>query len=99
MGEERNSNVVMAKRVTRDDKYWRVRFYSDSDDPRPVKFPPPGPYWVSGYDSDDRSVLIAFLPKKTDLKKYWPEAVVDEWYGQMPIEFSSRFGKPDWWKP
>ena len=39
----------------------------------------------------------SLLPKKADLKKLWPEAEVDEWYGQMPIEFTGRFPKPDWW--
>lgn len=85
--------------------YWRVRFLSANSDPRPVTFPPPGPYWISGYQydflSDDsmKTVLIAYLPKKSDLKKYWPEAEVDGWYGQMPIKFTDRFPKPDWWQP
>lgn len=79
-------------------KFWRVRFYSDASDPRPTKWPPPGPYWVSGC-GEDYSVLIAYLPKKSDLRKFWPEAEVDEWYGQLPIEFTGRFPKPDWWKP
>jgi hypothetical protein len=80
-----------------EEKYWRVRFYANADDYRPVKFPPPGPYWCSGY-TDDSSVMIAYLPKKSDLHEYWPEALVDEWYGQEPIEFTDRFSKPDWWR-
>ena len=79
-------------------KYWRVRFYSDADDFRPLKFPPPGPWWCSGYDSKGRAILIAYLPNKRDLKRLWPEAEVDEWYGKMPIKFSERFPAPDYWK-
>lgn len=77
--------------------FWRVRFFCNSEDWRPVEFPPSGPYWCSGY-SPEGAVMIAFLKKKSDLKKYWPEAVIDEWYGKMPIEFDSRFQKPKWWK-
>lgn len=80
-------------------KYWRVRFFSTAEDPRPIAFPPPGPYWISGYTSEENTaILIAFLPKKSDLTKYWPEAEVDEWYGKMPIIFTDRFPRPDYWK-
>lgn len=87
-------------------KYWRVRFYSDSNDYRPIKFPPTGPFWCSGSltrysrkksKEEQVWVLVAFLKKKSDLNLYWPEAEVDEWYGKMPIEFTSRFPQPDWW--
>lgn len=92
MEREEGSGVVV-----RTEKYWRVRFYSDSDDFRPVKFPPTGPYWCSGYDSNNRAILIAYLRKKSDLKKYWPEAEIDEWYGKITLDFSERFPPPKWW--
>lgn len=82
-----------------ENKYWRVRFYSTEEDPRPIKFPPPGPFWVSGYTGDYKAILIAWLPKKSDLKEFWPEAEVDEWDDPTPITFSGRFPKPEWWKP
>jgi hypothetical protein len=78
-------------------EYWRVRFFTDCDDPRPVVYPPSGPYWISG-QGDDYTILIAWLPKKSDLKKFWPEARVDEWYGKGPIEFTDRFPRPEYWK-
>lgn len=85
--------------------YWRVRFFTASaDDPRPVTFPPPGPYWVSGYSGGKsgelaEAVLIAYLPRKSDLKKLWPGAKAAEWSNKKgQIEFTSRFPKPKWWK-
>jgi len=81
-------------------QFWRVRFYEKNvEDFRPLKFPPPGPYWCSGY-GDNKAILIAWLPNKEDLTKYWPDAEVDEWSdGRSPIMFTDRFPKPDWWKP
>ena len=85
--------------MTRLNKWHRVRFYMAVDDPRPVAWPPPGPWWISGYRlSDDAAVCIAWIRKKSELKKFWPEAEVDEWYEPGPIEFSERFPKPDWYK-
>ncbi len=39
----------------------RLRFYEPNvDDPRPVLWPPPGPYWVTGYN-DEHAVIVAFM--------------------------------------
>lgn len=72
----------------------------EPNDPRPITFPPPGPYWISGYVGEEleEAILIAYLPNKSDLKKYWPEAKAVEWSSQQtPIEFTSRFPQPTWW--
>lgn len=88
----------------------RVRFAIHEQEPgeldsRPIKFPPPGPYWVSGQGQgcDDAyyDILIAFVPSIESLMEYWPDADL-EWSGvdiqpRDEITFSDRFRKPDWW--
>ena len=61
-------------------RWKRHRFKTTSAaDPRPVKFPPPGPWWCSGYAGDDSyAIVIAFLPRDVELTEYWPEAYDDE---------------------
>lgn len=79
----------------------RVRFQANPDDYRPITFPPPGPFWCSGY-GDDYSIVIAYLPKEnweTRLKEFWPEAdEISSVQEKNVIEFSSRFPKPEWWE-
>lgn len=78
--------------------YYRARFYQPTEDHRPITFPPPGPYWCSGYrGSDDAAILIAYVTKKSDIKKYWPEALECEFTGPERISFSERFPQPSWW--
>ncbi len=81
-------------------KWARVRFKGNLDDSRPVKFPPPGPYWESGYD-DTHSTIVAYFPigHEDRLKEFWPEAEQIDWLGTYEcLEFSERFPKPSWWK-
>lgn len=91
-------------------EWLRVRFRVHEQEPgeldsRPVKFPPPGPYWTSGHGQgpDDAyyDVLIAFVPAIEALLEYWPDADL-EWSGcdiqpRAEITFSDRFRKPQWW--
>lgn len=82
-------------------KSWdRLRFLANEDDPRPVIWPPLGPWWCSGY-SGDFATVIAYVPHKTsrkELRKYWPEAKdIECTHEDEPIEYSDRFPKPDWW--
>lgn len=88
----------------------RYRFKSQAEDNRPLVFPPPGPWWESGYgggwDADDDTAdprftqLIVYLPKGVELKDYWPEAYdLDDVTEHAEITFSSRFPKPDWFNP
>jgi hypothetical protein len=44
----------------------RYRFHANADDYRPVKFPPPGPYWCSGYLGDGSK------PKLTPSPEFYP---------------------------
>lgn len=78
-------------------KWLRVRFRTREEDYRPIKFPPPGPYWCSGY-GEDHAILVGYFKLETEIIEFWPDAydldvmkIVDE------IKFSSRFPKPDWW--
>lgn len=92
-------------KVRFDDLYrplWmRVRFRVRHDDPRPVIWPPPGPYWWtgSGKDKDGNSVnvIVAYTKDPDKLKEFWPEM------GEMsfssapePVRWFDRFPKPDW---
>ena len=75
----------------------RYRFWTAAEDYRPIKFPPPGPWWCSGSDFQDRSCIIVYLPSITNLLEYWPEAEEVEFTEESEIIFTDRFSKPDWW--
>ncbi len=79
-------------------RWKRHRFTQPTEDYRPIKFPPPGPYWCSGYDSKDNAILIAYLPSKAKLIDWWPEAQDDEYTDESEVVFSDRFPRPDWYK-
>lgn len=93
-----------------DAPWLRVRFAvheqaPDELDSRPIKFPPPGPYWVSGQGQgpDDAyyDILIAFVPSVETLLEYWPDADLG-WSGsdvqeRAEITYSDRFPRPEWW--
>lgn len=66
------------------------------DDPRPVKWPPPGPYWVTGQGARHAS-MVAYLPPDVPLTDYWPEAENDMVQERDGVLFTSRFPRPDWW--
>lgn len=78
--------------------YERHRFKTDPTDYRPVAFPPPGPYWCSG-QSENHSIVIAYLPKGESLLKWWPDAAELETEERDAILFTDRFPCPDWWNP
>lgn len=83
---------------TQPTRWTRYRFHSSSvEDPRPVQWPPKGPYWVSG-EGDGYAILIAYLPEGIDLAAYWPEASEIDEEPCESITYSSRFPKPVWWK-
>lgn len=82
-------------------KSWdRIRFRASLEDYRSVEWPPPGPYWCSG-EGYDYSIVVAYVPHgmhDADLYRYWPEMThLDRMQEDVPIAFSDRFPKPDWW--
>lgn len=79
--------------------WMRVRFHANEDDYRPVKVPPPGPYWCSG-EGDGYSIIVAYVQRRKQITDFWPEATeIDVLEDNCEIAFSDRFAKPKWWKP
>lgn len=79
-------------------RWIRYRFHSSSiDDPRPIIWPPKGPYWVSG-EGDDYAILIAYLPEGVPLTDFWPEATNVDSQERDSITFTDRFARPSWWE-
>ncbi|HEY6797030.1 MAG TPA: hypothetical protein VI248_20345 [Kineosporiaceae bacterium] len=74
----------------------RARFHAELDDYRPVRWPPPGPYWCTGY-GEDYSVVVAYLRPGDEVTAWWPEASEVEVKEFDAITFTSRFARPDWW--
>jgi|UniRef100_A0A7C3ZAF1 hypothetical protein len=77
----------------------KVRFKTPGPGYRPVKWPPPGPYWRSGYDFGGKVVVIAYAEYLYQIYEYWPDAQeLDVLEVGTEIAFSDRFPRPDWWK-
>lgn len=80
-------------------KLVRYRFNANYDDYRPVKWPPPGPYWCTGYACDESyATVIAYLPAGQNLHTWWPEADGIDAEAVDEIVYTSRFPKPVWYK-
>lgn len=79
----------------------RARFRAALDDHRPVKWPPPGPYWCSGYwcsgDGEGRSVVVAYLRPGDEVTDWWPDAEEIDAEECEEAKFSPRFPRPGWW--
>jgi hypothetical protein len=62
--------------VTMSERRWNChRFQANLEDPRPMTFPPPGPYWITG-EGEDYAIVVAYLPpdKHPSDPQFWPEA-------------------------
>lgn len=81
-------------------KWKRYRFYTNSvEDYRPLVFNPKYPWWCSGYSGDmEKAVIVAYLPDKEKLEKYWDDAEDVEFTEEDKLTFSSRFPKPDYFE-
>lgn len=76
----------------------RARFRADGDDYRPIKWPPPGPYWCTGYAGDGSySTVVAYVESEDQITEFWPEAANVDIEACAEITYSSRFPQPDWW--
>lgn len=74
----------------------RFRFHSTALDPRPVAFPPPHPYWITGA-GEGFSTLVAYADNLDQLLEFWPEAsAIDVADAPDGYVFTDRFQKPDW---
>lgn len=73
------------------------RFTLSKSDSRPTFFPPPHPYWWTGYDYSDRAIILAYGESDEYIKKYWPDAILPLEYKEVDeYLFTSRFPKPYW---
>jgi hypothetical protein len=82
----------------------QVRFYTDSEDPRPVKWPIKHPYWVTGYSGDqEQAVIVAYADSSDYVFELWPEVeefeILEEGLEDGDYTFTRRFPCPDWLKP
>ena len=77
----------------------RCRFHADYNDPRPIKWPYPHPYWVSGESmSDDPgySIVIAYADSEAQILEYWPEATELDSEERTKYTYTDRFPRPEW---
>jgi hypothetical protein len=66
---------------------------------RPVRFPPPGPWWCSGFEAFDAyAIVIAYLRPEDSVTDWWPEASHIDSEPCDRIIFTDRFPRPDWYK-
>ena len=76
---------------------FRSRFQANAEDYRPVKFPPPHPFWCTGYAGDESySIIVAYVDSEDQLLEYWPEAENIDLSEADEYFFSDRFPKPEW---
>lgn len=76
----------------------RARFQANADDYRPIKWPPPGPYWCTGYAGDEsHSIVVAYVESVKQLREFWPEAADITTQDADAFIFTDRFPRPDWW--
>lgn len=90
--------------VTEKRSILRMRWHliTASDDYRPVKWPPPGPYWCVGNIDKLGFTIVTLFPEGTAVHDYWPELLgVEPDFVQHVQEgeqvFSGRFPCPHWW--
>ena len=79
----------------------RARFVTPPDDPRPVTWPPPGPYWVTGEQLCDGEcvgiVVVAYGDSEDQLREFWPDVENMDVDDASEYLFTDRFPKPQWW--
>jgi len=73
----------------------RVRFKANLEDCRPMSWPLKHPYWCTG-ETDEHSVMVAYVDDITELMRSWPEAVDIEYEKVMGYSFTPRFPRPEW---
>jgi len=75
----------------------RARFEANFDDYRPVKFPPPHPFWCTGHAGDEsHSIVVAYADSEEQILEFWPEAAQIDSEEASEYFFSDRFPKPEW---
>jgi hypothetical protein len=75
----------------------RVRFRANEDDPRPVNWPIPHPYWVTGY-GEGYATVVAYADDLNYILANWPEANDIQIEKVDGYAFTDRFPKPKWFE-
>jgi hypothetical protein len=75
----------------------RARFHANLEDSRPITFPPPGPFWETGF-GEDYAIVVAYVRDEAQITEFWPEATHIDAQEVDEIVFTDRFAKPDWWE-
>ena len=76
----------------------RARFKANYPDWRPVKWPPPGPCWCTGFAADESySIVVAYAKDEDQVREFWPEARDIDAPPADQFIFTDRFERPDWW--
>lgn len=77
----------------------RARFKANIQDPRPVRYPPPHPWWVSGTVGDNSAcIVVAYADSEAQILELWPEAKEIDVMQDDRAEylFTDRFPRPRW---
>ena len=76
----------------------RVRFTTNGNDYRPVIYPPPHPWWRTGYNSQGDAIIVSYADSTEQVSDYWPDCerldVLEK--DLTEYKFSDRMPKPDW---
>lgn len=76
----------------------RARFKANFDDSRPIKWPPPGPFWETGISANgEYSTVVAYVKSFEQVSEFWPEAKDIDSSNVDEIVFTERFQRPDWY--
>lgn len=80
----------------------RARFITRADDYRPINWPIKHPYWCTGSGEDgdgEYNIIVAYADDEAEIMRNWPEAECIAAASVNEYSFTSRFRKPDWFKP
>lgn len=82
---------------------FRIRFTATDGDARPITAPSPGPWWHSGWDHNDKPIIV-FITEAEDERAaleialtFWPDADETSVTRSQAPHFYDRFPCPDWW--
>ena len=83
----------------------RFEFLTKGYESRPVKTPPPGPWWEVGHGLRFVDV-VAYIPLRNStpeaaealLREYWPDVEIIDSQVRDRIRFNSQYSCPSWWK-
>jgi hypothetical protein len=75
----------------------RAKFLCQHDMAHPVRWPPPGPYWLEHYDVSGFAHLVAYAANEVELRKFWPDLWDLSYEITNDIMYDDEYPKPEWW--